>query len=237
MKTLLSAVAALFALPTVACAVDPSTATDQMQVYETCLETECDEMQQSASSECSACESACMSASYDCDPSSACEDSCSSRDCSDTDKSTCEEQGFKVTMPNNPSPDIDAACGRELAHITSCGYSTSMKPSDCTRYAASELPERASNYDCVAQLDCSSLTDDSAMQTCDAPASTFGDDFCGSLATACPSNTCSSDRQAFMNAEGGWARPDALDAARSCLSQPSCDETADCISAWVSAVE
>jgi hypothetical protein len=40
-----------------------------------------------------------------------------------------------------------------------------------------------------------------------------------------------------IDQDAGWLRSDALDAARSCLSAPSCDETRNCLSTWISAVE
>ncbi len=237
MKTLaLSAVLAF--VTTAACAVDPSAPSDHMKIYETCLETQCDQYQQDGNSACSACESACFSASYDCDPSSACSTSCEPRDCSDYDRSTCVDQGYKVVLANDPDQAIKDACNAALGHIASCGYTSSATPSDCIRYAANESSDAAvPAYQCVAQLDCSSLTDPNATQACDPAPSTFGDDFCAALASACPDQACSSSRQSQLDADGAWLRPDALDAARSCLSQPSCKETSQCISAWISAVE
>lgn len=235
MKTL--ALFSLLAVCAAACAEDPSTPSDHMKVYQACLETRCDANQQSGTSACQACMSACSSASYDCDFTTACSASCSPRECSDYDESDCLEQGFKVVLPDNPSAEVLAACNRELARVADCGYSTSSTAADCARYAAVELPERAANYDCVAQLDCSSLTDHGALASCDPPASAFGDELCASLAAACPSNGCSSDRQALLDAEGAWVRPDALDAARTCLSQATCSDMADCLGHWVSAVE
>ncbi len=237
MNTSSALLAAIPGLLAVACAAaDPSVPSASMQIYETCLQTVCDQMQSDSSSNCSACESACFSASYDCDPSTACSDSCSTTQCSASDKTTCLQQGYKVTLPNNPSPDIAAACRRELDHITSCGYTTSMTASDCDRYAAVELSDLASDYDCVAQLDCSSLTNDSAIAACGPAPSTVGDDFCGSFGGAC-STGCSSWQQTFLDQEGAWLRPDAIAALQTCLSQPSCDESSACLLAWINAVE
>lgn len=152
---------------------------------------------------------------------------------------TCSDYGcaYQVTLPNNPSPEVSAACDGMVAEITSCGYTSAVDTSACDRYAATEPADRASNYDCVTQLPCSSLSDANALQGCDPPASTFGDDFCASLASSCPSSGCSSDVQSSLDSDGAWVRSDALDAAMTCLSQPSCDETTACISAWRLAVE
>ena len=229
--------AVAIALSAVACSgADPSVPSGSMQIYETCLETLCDQMQSHSSSNCSACESACLGASYDCDPSSACSSSCSSTSCSDYDKNTCVEQGYKVTLPNNPSADIAAACRRQLDHVASCGYTTSTTAHDCDRYAATELPDLASAYDCVAQIDCSSLADSAALAACGPAASTAGDDFCNALAGAC-SQGCTSTQQDILNQAAAWVRPDALAALQTCLSQPSCDESSSCLSAWIAAVE
>ncbi len=221
-----------------ACADDPSQPSGNMKIYETCLQTMCDQMTQDQNQACSACTSACFNASYNCDPTTACSDSCSGGNCSDGSRAECNEYGFNVTLPDNPSPDVQAACSRELAHIVNdCGDSPSNDASACDRYAATEPAEMAPYYDCVVALACASLTDATALQACNPPASTFGDDFCASLASACPSRTCPATQQASLDDDGAWVRSDALDAARSCLSQPSCGETQACISAWQAAVE
>lgn len=238
MKT--AAVASMLAVAffTAACAEDPSTPTDHLKIYETCLQTQCDVYQQEGSSACSACESACFGASYDCDPDSACSESCSPRDCSDEDRNTCVDQGYQVVFANNPDPSIVDACNAALDHIASCGYESQATASDCSRYASTESADVAvAAYQCMAQVDCSAIGDGTSLVSCDPPAGTFGDELCANLANACPSEACSSDFQAELDADGAWLRPDALDAARSCLSQPSCDETSQCLSAWVKAVE
>jgi hypothetical protein len=236
MKT--AAIFAALAVSVVACADDPSTPSDHMKVYETCLETQCDQMTESGNSACNACMDACMSASYDCDPDSACSSSCSARDCSDYDRNTCIDQGYKVVEANDPSADIQSACQATLHHISSCGYQSNATSSDCSRYAANESPDVAVQaYQCMAAVDCGSLGDGTSLAACAPAPTTFGDDICNALASACPDQACSSDYQAELDADAGWLRSDALDAARSCLSQPSCSETRQCLSAWVSAVE
>ena len=236
MKT--AAVLAALAVSVIACADDPSTPSDHMKISESCLKTQCDEMQDNGNSACNACMDACMSASYDCDPSSACDSSCSPRDCSDYDRNTCVDQGWKVVQANNPSSDVETACEATLQHISSCGYQSNATSSDCARYAANESADVAvSAYQCMAAVDCGSLGDGTSLAACAPPATTFGDDICNALATSCPNQACSSDYQAELDADAGWLRSDALDAARTCLSQPSCDETRHCLSAWVSAVE
>ena len=233
MKTLV--IASVLALTAAACAVDPSTPTDHMKVYETCKQTQCDQLQEEGNSACNACESACFGASYDCDPSSACEESCSTRDCSDYDRSTCVDQGYEVVFANNPDPSIADACNAALSAIAACGYSTGTTAGDCARYAKTESADLAvPAYQCIAQLDCSVMTDASSMAACAPQPSTFGDDFCAALATSCQSQACDAGT---LDADAAWMRSDTLDAARSCLSAPSCDETSQCISAWLSAVE
>lgn len=234
MKT--TALCVCLALAAAACAVDPSTPTDHMKIYETCLKTQCDVNQEDGSSACSACESACFGADYDCDPSSACEDSCSPRDCSDYDKNTCVDQGFEVVQANNPSPDIESACNAVLAHVVDCGYSSNATAADCTRYASTQTADMVQYYQCMAAVDCSAIGDGTSMASCAPPPATLGDELCGALADACPSNACSDSFQSTIDADAAWLRPDAIDAARSCLSQPGCQEKHDCLSAWESAV-
>ena len=236
MKTV--ALASILAFTAAACAVDPSTPSDHMKIYEGCKQTQCDVYQEDGSSECSACESACFGASYDCDPSSACDSSCSPRECSDYDRNTCVDEGWQVVPANNPSASIANECNAMLDHIASCGYTSSQTPSDCQRYAENEAADVVVPvYQCVAQLDCSALGDASSLAACDPAPATFGDDFCASLASACPSQACSSDLQTELDQDAAWLRSDALDAARSCLSATSCDETRSCLSTWISAVE
>jgi hypothetical protein len=229
---------AAVAVSVIACADDPSTPSDHMKISESCLKTQCDELQDDGNSACNACTDACFSASYDCDPSSACEDSCSPRECSDYDQSTCADEGWKVVQANDPSSDVESACDAFLQHISSCGYQSNGTSADCSRYAANESPDAAvPAYQCMTQVACSSLGDTNTLAACNPPATTFGDDLCSALATSCPNAACSSNYQAELDADAGWLRSDALDAARTCLTQPSCDETRDCLSAWVSAVE
>lgn len=225
------------ALAASACTADPSTPSDHMKIYETCLETACDQLQESGNSACNACNSACFAASYDCDPSTACEESCSPRECDDGQRDECVEQGFKVVLADNPDPSVEKACEATLAHITSCGYSSQATASDCRRYASTEAPDTAlAAYQCMAAADCSNLTD--SLAACDPTPGTFGDEICDALGSACPpEQACSSPFQAELDADGAWLRSDALDAARGCLSQPSCQETRDCLSQWTSAVE
>jgi hypothetical protein len=220
-----------------ACADDPSKPSDQLKIYESCLQTVCDQVTQSGNDACSACTSACFAASYDCDPSTACSDSCASRDCSDSDKTTCLQPGYKVTFPNDPSQLVGDACNRAVSQFASCGY-TGLSTSDCTRYAAVDIPSDAAAFDCIANLDCGSFTADTVGQCiASVPSTTFGDAFCAQLASACPSNPCSSGDQSGLDADGAWLRQDALDAVSTCLQQSSCDETSQCLSAWRSAVE
>jgi hypothetical protein len=228
---------ACFSAVLVACASDPSTPTAAMQIYETCVQTQCDAQTATNNSACSACTNACLNASYDCDPSTACTSSCAPTSCDGSEQSQCIEYGYEVTLPNNPSPDIDAACNRELAQIASCGYTTQTMPTDCDRYAATEIPSLASSYDCVAQLPCSSLTDTNALAACGPPTSTIGDAFCASFASACSAYSCSTADQAALDVDGAWVRSDALDALNTCLAQPTCDDTVSCIAAWRLAVE
>ncbi|HEY1958708.1 MAG TPA: hypothetical protein VGH28_23995 [Polyangiaceae bacterium] len=236
MKTL--ALASVLALSAVACSVDPSTPTDHMKIYETCKETQCDQMQEDGNSACHACEAACGAAAYDCNSESACQDSCSPRDCSDYDRNTCLDEGYEVTYADNPDPSVDDACNAMLSAISGCGYSAQQTASDCARYASNESADVAvPAYQCVAQLACSAMTDATAMAACNPQPTTFGDEICANLATSCPSETCGSSFQNEIDADAAWLRSDALDAARSCLSAPSCDEARQCLSAWVSAVE
>jgi hypothetical protein len=236
MKTV--AIFAAVAASVIACADDPTTPADHMKISEQCLKTQCDETQDDGNSACNACMDACMSASYDCDPSSACDFSCSPRDCSDTDRNTCVDQGYKVVQANNPSSDVLTACEAAIQHISSCGYQSNATASDCSRYAANESPEVAvPAYQCMASVDCGSLNDGTSLAACAPAPTTFGDDICSALATSCPDQACSSDYQSELDADAAWLRSDALDAARTCLSQPSCSETRQCLSAWVSAVE
>ena len=236
MKTV--AIFAALAVSVIACADDPSTPSDHMKINEACLKTQCDENQDDGNSACNACMDACMGASYDCDPSSACEESCSPRDCSDSDRNTCVDEGWKVVQANDPSSDVESACESFLQHVSSCGYQSNATSSDCARYAANESPDVAVQaYQCMSAVDCGSLGDGTSLVACAPAPTTFGDEICNALATSCPNQACSSDYQAELDADAAWLRSDALDAARTCLSQASCDETRNCLSAWVSAVE
>ena len=151
---------------------------------------------------------------------------------------TCVDTGWEVTLPDNPSAAISSACNAMLSAISSCGYTPSLTPADCDRYATVDLDSDASMFNCVAQLDCSAMADSTQFASCfSVQPSTFGDDLCAQIAQACPSNSCSSSMQSNYDTDGATARQDALDAASVCLSQTACDQTSACLSAWRSAVE
>lgn len=217
-----------------ACNSDPDLSPSaEMKIGKTCLESVCAHKQKSAEDACFSCTSSCSS-NWRCDLSR-CDSICDIDSCSDSEKNTCENEGFKVTLANNPSPELLAACQREFAHIAECGYKANVTAAACANYAAVELPERAANYDCVAQLPCESLTDANALAACEPAPTTFGDEVCAQMNARCP-NSCVAQVIDNTNKEGAWLRPDALAAARSCATQETCRDMGDCWAAWTHAV-
>jgi hypothetical protein len=214
-----------------ACSGNPDAPSGDMKIHKECLKTVCAARAEEHASACSRCLNACSGASYDCDPDTACHYSCS--DSSDCSSDQCDTEGFKVTLPNNPSPELAAACGRERQHVGECGYET--KNIDCTTYSEVERPEMAKFYDCVAMLSCDDLTNKDVLATCAPPDSTFGAELCSTLDAKC-GGTCSDADVAAINAEGAWLRDDAKSAAKSCASQDACGDVKDCLSAWKRAV-
>jgi hypothetical protein len=214
-----------------ACSGDPDAPSSEMKLHKECLKTVCAARAEQNSNACSRCLDVCSSASYDCDPSRECEVSCG--DTSDCSSDACEDEGFKATLPNNPSAEILAACGRERAHVSECGYEA--KNIDCTTYSKVERPEMAPYYDCVAMLSCDDLANKDAVAKCEPATTTFGDDLCAKLEAKC-AGTCSDDVRAALDAEGPWLRDDAKSAAASCANQSTCGDVGECLSAWKSAV-
>lgn len=212
-----------------ACSGDPDAPGGEMKIRKECLETVCGARAKQNADACSRCLSACSGASYNCDSSRACSFSCGSRDC---DSEACQTEGFKVVLPNNPSAELLAACNREFTHVRECGYKLE---GSCATFAAVELPARATNYDCVASLECASLTDKDAVAACEPAVSTFGDELCAKMNDKCP-GSCSSDQQELLNLEGAWLRPDVMSTGSSCANQESCSDAQDCLSAFLKAV-
>jgi hypothetical protein len=219
----------------IACADDPSKPTDKLQVYYGCLETMCAQQTQRQNDACNACSQACSSADYGCDPATACSDSCSPASCDDP--SACAQQGWTVTYPNDPSQAVADACNAALSTINACGY-TLPGSMTCDDYAAVDTDAAASIFTCIAQLDCNSVADSTAVAACNQAApTTFGDALCSQWQQTCPNSPCTSDMQSALDADGAILREDALDAATSCLSAASCQDTLACLSTWRSAVE
>ncbi len=203
-----------------------------MKIRKGCLLTECVERQEKESDQCYACLQACSYASYDCDSSTACEFSCrESKPCSDWENDHCAEEGYEVTLPNNPSAEVQAACQRELDHIHDCGYDA---PLNCSLFAAIEMPNVAPQYDCAASLSCEELTT-TKLQSCSLPPTTFGTEVCTAMSEIC-GDYCSADLLEELNAEGAWYRADVRAAAVKCTKQAGCEDAASCLNAWKAAV-
>ena len=215
-------------LASVAC----SASVDSMSIDKACIRTACDDRRERASRACSACSSACSSASYSCDSSRACSSSCSSSECSDDDKKECTQTGFKVTLPENGSPELEQACRRAVTHVKGCGGST-IDPSACSTLAKIERPESAATYDCFAKVECGA-----DASSCTPPSDSFGDDLCGAIENSCPGtcNNISPKLQAALNDEGPWLREDAKGAARGCSTQSSCGDVRACLKAFANVV-
>lgn len=205
----------------------------EMKIRKRCLATECDVRMEDAAYACEACLDACFDGYQWCDPSTACDISCSTPSpCSDWEQK-CEIEGYEVTLPNDPSPEIAAACERMVAHVEACGYDTPGV--SCSTYAAVERPEVAPLYDCVANLSCNDLMSEQAMAGCAGPTSTFGDQFCSAMSGVCGSY-CSSEEVAELDALGGWLRSDVTAAALWCTGQATCNEASACFWAWKEAI-
>ncbi len=185
---------------------------------------------------CASCQSACFSAGYDCDPSDACDYSCEDiAPCGDWE-SECTLEGFEVALPNNPSEEIERACAQLDAHLGACGFGDEISSDDCRRFAVTERPEMAAQYECVATLSCEELTDPDAAARCAVPPSTFGDTLCARMGGICPEGGCNSGTAESLNHVGAFLREDAKDAAMRCAGQDTCDEAVDCFEAWADAV-
>jgi hypothetical protein len=207
----------------------------QMTIHKDCLKTKCEVRQDDASSRCSDCLEACAYASYGCDSSEACEFSCSDPSPCGEWESECAVTGYEVTLPNNPSPEVAAACQGAIDHIEECGYEASHPKFMCDTFAATEQPKVTAQYDCVAKLSCEDLTTEAGSAGCSLPPSSFGDQFCSKMSAVC-GEFCDGELLASLNSEGAWLRSDVIAAAMFCTQQASCDDAQECISAWANAV-
>lgn len=224
MKNIVLVVVAGPFLASVAC----SASVDSMSIDKACVRTACDERQEADSRACSACLSACSSSSHSCDSSRMCSSSCSSSSCSEASQKDCRQTGFKVTLPENSSPELEQACRRAVSRVTSCGGST-IDVLKCSTLAKIERSESAATYDCYANLECGA---DSS--SCTPPPDSFGDDLCGAMESSCPGtcDTISPKLQAALNDEGPWLREDAKSAARGCSTQSTCSDMRACLKAF-----
>jgi hypothetical protein len=236
LKATFVTVAVALALAAVACGGTPDASPDTsvMRMEKTCIQTKCQENQSHGGSACSACLSACGSASYGCNPDTACKSSCSRRDCSEAEKRDCAKSGFKADMPTNPSAELGAACTRLAAHEQECKLYHPQE-TGCKTISMTGRPELSKVSDCFAQLPCDELAVRLDPSTCNQPAaSNFGDKLCDSIEAKC-AGTCDALTR-FALQDTGWLRSDVLSAASSCATQDTCDDVRGCLAAWVSAV-
>lgn len=209
----------------------------RMKIRPGCLQTACQQRRASESRQCSDCTSTCFSAGYSCDPSTACEISCSpSRACSDWEHEECVNEGWQVTLPNNPSPAVEDACLRTRSAIRGCGLESAWTPDDCERIAKFVRPQMAPIFECYASMTSCDQWAAGDIAHCGVPVpSDFGDRFCAGIAGLCGEG-CAAEAREALNAESGWWRADVAEAGLSCLDQGSCDAALDCYDAWFDAL-
>lgn len=223
-----SVIAALLLLG-VGCASDPGPR-EQMNMTKECSQTRCGAMRAEVNGYCSACLSACSSAGYNCDSSTACDASCGDHDvsCSDAEQSECVKTKFTAALPDNANREVEAACNRARARVTSCGQEA-VPPAVCTLMGKVERAEVSTTYDCMAKQPC-----DADMEICALPTTTLGDELCAGGNQQC-TGLCNDETQAYLNDAGAWFRPGVQQAARGCLAQASCTDVRKCFNAWLTA--
>lgn len=228
--TLIAAFASLALVAVAGCSSEEDG--DMTKVSKSCVKTACDVLHDRDSQACSACTSACFSASFDCDPSERCAISCGeSSKCSDSDRATCKEEGFTVELPKTKSAALADACKRMFARHEACGVNTTPFSSfDCETWAKTERPERATDYDCVAGLPCEE--DESA---CAVAPTDFGDRLCDAMAATCEDAFCDDGTRETLNLHGAWLKDSVMQAAMSCAGQETCGDARACLQAWASA--
>lgn len=165
-------------------------------------------------------------------PISSCEASCNNRYCYDLcvpgERSECVRTGYRFSLPA-ADPAVEAACRRAQDRSDRCGERGVL--GRCEINARVERPEAAGAYDCVANTACGGSTDHCFAGL---RSGTLGDEICARMDQVCGQpNRCGPDDRAAFNAWQGWLRDDVVQAARSCLSEPSCEQLHTCLSAWV----
>lgn len=217
------------------CSASTADDPEQMNVTKSCLKSRCDEKQSSRRTACADCLSACSRASYRCNSSTACKFSCSDEGttCSESEERECASSGFVATLPATANPELEAACNRYRAQLTSCGAQAVAPPSACTLFAKTEQPERVATYDCLAKQPCEA-TEEEVSAACAPALTTLGDEACAPM-EGCDS-ICSKERQAALNLEGGWLRSDVQKVARDCRAAGTCSDVKACLYAWMAAV-
>jgi len=170
-----------------------------------------------------ACLGACGRASYGCNPSTECELSCGHEGttCSKSEERECASSGFKATLPATANPELEAACNRYRALLTSCGAQDFASSSTCTVLAKTEQPERAATYDALAKQPCEAKEKE-VSASCAPAITTLGDEVCAPMG-GCDS-ICSDEQQAMLNLEGGWLRSDVQKVARDCRAAGTCSD-------------
>lgn len=207
----------------------------EMKIRFGCLKTQCQYRRGQEARACADCSRACFSAGYDCDVDDACEYSCEeSRPCSDWEREECVSEGWQAVLPNDPDGSIESACLALIDTYERCGFDVDLYPSECARWAASEKPEVASYYQCVATQSCDALA--GGTISCAAPVRTaFGDAICADFAAVCGEG-CNSDFQEWLNVNGSYWREDVLEAAEVCVAQSACENVSGCLEAWAMAL-
>jgi hypothetical protein len=213
-----------------ACSSSGSDQQPHLRVEKTCLLTECDDIQQRGSRACADCTNACSRYSK-CDVEEDCNVSCGERECSESQRNACKETGFKATLGEDHSKEVDAERRRAFRKAGECGWKTTSSEACCTYYARLERSERAKSYACIADLP----RDPEDFAACDPEPSSLGAQLCDAAAAKCE-DFCSDEQRIELDRRGAWLRDDVIAAGMSCTTHASCGDVRGCFRAWLKIV-
>lgn len=184
--------------------------------------------------DCSRCESGC----YDlvlqgCDPTSVCRPICTPELCTDEAADTkCEKTAWTAHVSLTATPGVEAACQKAYADSwAQCGgqptdEDVAGKNEECANAALIDAETGVAYYACLGASACGKLAADCEQ------ASTLGDEVCAMRGASCTEAPCNDASRAGLNDIGSHLKPAMLAAAKTCLSQSTCDDVGACMREW-----
>ncbi|MEA2748013.1 MAG: hypothetical protein QOI41_2156 [Myxococcales bacterium] len=208
-------------------------APELVTMVKACKQTACAANNERRSQDCSRCESECDDLVLQgCDSATVCV-SCTLQPCTDdAADAICEKSEWTTRVSLRATPGVEDACLKAYADFwAQCSAQpteddVTRKDARCANAALIESEAARPYYACVAAAECGKPATD-----CEQP-STLGDELCAMRGASCMEAPCDDASRAGLNDIGSHLKPAMLAAAKTCLSQTSCDDVAGCMREW-----